>query len=333
MARVRVETRFEASLLFALQIFFVMQQGDNPNGFSWRSKKGQTASIFDIATPEGPLTVVLCSKEEAETFALYRRIDQDLGKEILHVAVAAGFGRGSSYPSGAQVHDFPMYHKGRVRAEALESFWSASRETARLGQAVLIHCNQSFHRGPLCLTAIMIRAGCAKDEALDIIAEKRCIYAGHRVPYIDWPVAEQEDGHAEDVRECHTWLDSLFTDFEDAPVPGAADAIEQDDVGLFVDDADAPETDDTTALAIVDVAHPPAWNVPLWRCSSCDIAGKKLLQCWVCSQWDCRSCSYWCTHCPPGPWKYTICGRCYTEGGHLVRRGKIWWCHRCSYSV
>ena len=68
---------------------------------------------------------------------------------------------------------------------------------------------------------------------------------------------------------------------------------------------------------------------PHGRCSSCDARGPMLVQCWVCSRWDCRSCSFWCTHCPRGPWKYTICGHCNADGNHLVRRGNIWWCARC----
>ena len=68
---------------------------------------------------------------------------------------------------------------------------------------------------------------------------------------------------------------------------------------------------------------------PHGRCSSCGAVGPMLLQCWVCSRWDCRSCSFWCTHCPRGSWKFTICGHCNADGTPLVRRGNIWWCARC----
>ena len=120
-----------------------MRQGSNHDALAWRAES-QPATIFDIDTPVGPLTVVLCTKDQAETLSLYRLIDREKGKDIWHVAVAAGAGV-ASYPQPIQVHELPMYHKGRVRDEALETFWSACKDTALAGQAVMIHCNQSFH--------------------------------------------------------------------------------------------------------------------------------------------------------------------------------------------
>jgi len=329
LAQFQIETFLEAQLFFVLYICFVMRQGSNQDALAWRANKSQSATIFDIDTPVGPLTVVLCTKDEAETLALYRRIERETGKDVLHIAVAAGQGR-ANYPVGLQVHELPMYHKGRLRDEALENFWSACKETALAGQAVVIHCNQSFHRGPLCLVAIMVRAGYSKDRALDIIAESRCIYAGHHVPYEHWPPDEREGRHAEDVLECHLWLERLLPDAADALEPDAAHALELDDAGHSLDDADALEPDDADALALADAADPSSRNVCWWRCSSCNVVGQRLLQCWVCSRWDCKSCSFWCTHCPKGRRKYTICGHCNAEGNHLFRQGKIWSCPNCS---
>jgi len=66
-----------------------------------------------------------------------------------------------------------------------------------------------------------------------------------------------------------------------------------------------------------------------WRCSSCRQGWTTLRQCWECYQWDCKSCSFWCTKCPKGDQQYTICGHCNTEGGYLQRSGQIWRCRWC----
>ena len=144
LAQVQNDTFFEAQLFFVLYICFVMQQGSNHDALAWRANKNQAATIYVIDTPVGPLTVVLCAKDEAETFSLYRRIEWETGKQVLHVAVAAGQGR-TDYPVHVQVHEVPMYHKGRVRDDGLDNFWRACKETALAGEAVMIHCNQSFH--------------------------------------------------------------------------------------------------------------------------------------------------------------------------------------------
>ena len=85
-------------------------------------------------------------------------------------------------PTDARVHACPMYHQGNLRSNGIKAFWSACQDTARQGQAVLIHCNNTFHRGPLLLLAIMMLAGYTKDVALAKIAQRRCIYLGHTVP-------------------------------------------------------------------------------------------------------------------------------------------------------
>ena len=339
-----------------------MLQWSNRYALVWRPNKFEAANFFDIDTPVGLLTVVLCTKDEAETPELYRRIARETNKAVFHIAVAAGQGR-ASYPVEARVHELPMYHKGRVRDEALKNFWNACKETAWAGQAVMIHGNQSFHRGPLALAAIMVRAGYSKEEALDMIAGFRRIYAGHHVPSELWPPSEWADPHASDLLECHLWLERLHPDAADAFEPDAADAFQLDeaddadepddpdeadeadhaDVAVEADDADEEddaleldEPDDADALESDDAdASAPADTAGLsfeiqWRCSSCDVAGQRLLQCWVCSRWDCRSCSFWCTRCPRGRRKYTICGHCNAQGNRLFRWGKIWSCPNCS---
>ena len=46
-----------------------------------------------------------------------------------------------------------------MRCDGFNDFWDVCKAASRQGRAVVIHCNQSFHRGPLALAAIMKRAG------------------------------------------------------------------------------------------------------------------------------------------------------------------------------
>ena len=271
---------------------------------SWSTNRSQRATIFDIATPQGELTVVLASKDEIETMSLYYRIHTEKGKEVLHIAAAAGRAH-VDYPTNAVVHACPMHHEGQMRSDGIVGFWNACQETARQGQAVAIHCNNSFHRGPLALLAVMVLAGYNKDIAMATIAERRCVYLGHTVPFLEWPRVERENTHAEDLLRCHAWIETLdLSAGRSAALAGAA--------------------------VVVGVAEAGAANVPEgWRCSSCNKLDQNLRQCWECGHWDCKPCSFWCTLCPSHPRQYTICGPCNADGIHLRRCGKIWSCLWC----
>ena len=303
---------------------------------SWCTDTSQPATILDIRTSQGDLTVVLARRDEAETMSLYRRIQVEAGKQVLHIAAAAGRAD-VSYPIDAVVHACPMYHQGQLRSRGLEGFWRACQETARQGQAVLIHCNQSFHRGPLALVAIMVRAGYSKELALTTIVARRCIFLGHTVPFEEWPRAEREGTHAQKFLDCHAWIATLgpgayevFRDVDpcrelfegsqsaaSASGPPTAEARTQ---------ADAPELPQRPAAAVTDLVGSEAG----WRCASCNKLEQNMRQCWECSRWDCRSCSFWCTTCPKGNTKYNICGHCNGAGIYLVRYGKVWRCQWCS---
>ena len=295
-------------------------------------KDRQAATFFKIETPVGLLSVVLCTKDEAETISLYRRIDTETGgKDVWHVAVCAGLGRADYGIKNIQVHSLPMYHRGSVREDGLESFWRSCKLASLAGEAVMIHCNQSFHRSSLGLVAIMIRAGYAKHTAIEMVAEQRSIFPGHWVPFQQWPAAERQYKHSQDILECHEWLETLSPD----PVPVDHALALQD--SHFAGVGHSPDDDvDVSApsdVEIIDGAFPDTdaediWNARPWRCASCHVMGKKLLRCWECDSWDCQSCSFWCTQCPTGKWKYTICGQCNRQGNYLVRQGRVWWCRR-----
>ena len=324
------QTFFQTKLFFELYISFVMHLASNPKALVWRSRRDrQAATFFNIETPVGFLSVVLCTKDEAETYSLYRRIDTETRKDLCHVAVCAGFGDADYGIKNIEVHSLPMYHRGRARQDGLESFWRICKLAALAGEAVMIHCNQSFHRGPLGLFAIMIRAGYAKQRAIEMVAEQRSIFPGHWVPFAQWPEAEQKHKHSEDLLECHQWLETLTPDL--VPVHHA---LALQDPGHSPDeDVDVSATSAASDVEVIDGAFPDAdaednWNARPWRCSSCQVTGKKLLPCWECDNWDCQRCAFWCTKCPPGKWKYTICKQCNGQGNYLLREGRVWWCRR-----
>ena len=175
---------------------------------NWSTNRSQRATFFDIATPQGGLTVVLASKDEIESMSLYHRIHAETGKVVLHIAAAAGRAH-ANYPIDAMVHACPMHHRGHMRSDGVMGFWDACQETAGQGEAVAIHCNNSFHRGPCALLAVMVLAGYNKDIAMAIIAKRRCVYPGHTVPFPEWPRGERESKHADDLLRCHAWIKAL----------------------------------------------------------------------------------------------------------------------------
>ena len=284
---------------------------------NWQTNKSQCATILEIATSEGDLTIVLARQDEAETMSLYRRIERETGKQVSHILAAAGGAR-ARYPIVACVHECPMYHKGRLRVAVVDGFWNACKETALRGEAVLVHCNNTFHRGPLAVAAIMVLAGYPKARAFEIISDSRHIYPGHMVPFDDWPEAERKGSHAHDLLECHAWLETLADGAANTAVVAVAD----------VEASSAPSAQNSSVEADAVVPVMPASRTG-WRCSSCGQCNEKLRQCWECSGWDCKSCSFWCTTCPKGRDKYTICGQCNAQGLYLTRDGKIWRCWWC----
>ena len=64
-------------------------------------------------------------------------------------------------------------------------------------------------------------------------------------------------------------------------------------------------------------------------CKTCDRNLQNLHRCWECGRMECKHCAFWCTMCPSGPDKYTICSYCVRPGIYLEKKGKIWTCRKC----
>ena len=100
--------------------------------------------------------------------------------------------------------------------------------------------------------------------------------------------------------------------------------------------ADAAAAQDETTTGNIDSAvmqqRQTEWETE-WRCSSCNKVEENMRQCGECRQWDCRSCSFWCTRCPKGENQFNICGSCNRRKTYLIRVGKIWCCSACHYQL
>ena len=81
----------------------------------------------------------------------------------------------------------------------------------------------------------------------------------------------------------------------------------------------------------------PAWpqrGLPrpprAYTCGSCKTSFNSLRKCWECAAWSCTDCSFWCTLCPKGRGKYTVCRACYDTRRYLYQSApKTWQCWNC----
>ena len=164
-----------------------------PQGI-WDVLKKQPPTEFDIkVTDDATLTVILAGKKDAQNQTTYDNLWCDRTKAVVHVGIAykRQENHGLYYNVG-DIFEIDVYDESPNRDDRFKLFWEACLKTARGQQAVLIHCDYSFQRGPLLLTALMVRAGYTKEHALNVITRKRFIYPGHVVPYKYWP-QEQKD--------------------------------------------------------------------------------------------------------------------------------------------
>ena len=61
------------------------------------------------------------------------------------------------YPAGLPWYHVPVKHQGKVRDRLFEKAIPAVIETLAAGKWVLVHCQQSIHRGPILAAACMKR--------------------------------------------------------------------------------------------------------------------------------------------------------------------------------
>ena len=179
----------------------------NLSAKQWCAPHYQPPTEFRLMMPSGELSVWLASKRQAEDPYLYEKIKRSTGKEVKAVGIASGEGGSGHYPDGVKAFLCPMFHKGFQRSEGLLEFYDYCEETAAAGDAVIIHCNHSFHRGPLLLAALAKCAGHDKHETLEELATERTIYPGHLIDPSEWVLYDPDLRVAECLKEAHRFVD------------------------------------------------------------------------------------------------------------------------------
>ena len=178
---------------------------------SWDIRKNQDATVFSFQLHGHALTVVIATERQAKTPYLYTEWTKMTGKKILHVACATAPMR-MDFVGKRVPHSCHVYGDDDVFEKEFHSFWEACLESAKNDTAVLIFCQQGFHRSPLLLAALMIKAGMTKDEAFRIIGDKRSIYHGCTAPFAEWPREEKNHKHQKVFWRRIQWLNKLMED-------------------------------------------------------------------------------------------------------------------------
>ena len=155
----------------------------------------------------------MVTKEQATDPRWHKYIEGKAHRNISTVACAAG-GSPLWYPENIRkerVIMCPVYHQGtepnHPREAGLFRLKAACSQAVDNNTAVLIHCNRSFHRGPILAAACMVSGGkYTANEAFNFIHKERQIYPGHLMPLESWPQWEKNSGHARDVEMAHVWV-------------------------------------------------------------------------------------------------------------------------------
>ena len=87
-------------------------------------------------------------------------------------------------------YDCAVYLSSDLRTECLWHFWEACQDAALKGVAVCVHCNNTFHRGPILACAIGKLAGQTREMMVRLMSAKRVIYLGHMTPFDQFPQRE-----------------------------------------------------------------------------------------------------------------------------------------------
>ena len=228
-----------------------------PATLHWTSDRRELPSEYTISIKGQLLTCFLVKKSEARSDSLFRFIKGKTGSGVRAVGVAAGHGE-AIYPVKTKVINAPMYHKGNLRAQGVDALWAECEAACSQNQVIVVHCNESFHRGPLLLAAMMVKAGKTLSQALQYIGTKRNIYSGHFMEHSEWPKKERESHHAKDLLEAHRFVRGLepVCGLQPGAVasglqPGAADSSTGNQNVMVEHSQHATERDDANSECVV----------------------------------------------------------------------------------
>ena len=191
----------------------------------WEPDRRQLPSRYTISIDGEDLTCYLVKKSEAASQEFYSWIKRETGKDVYAVGVAAGHGE-AAYPVELRAISVPMYYRGPLRTNGVAELWDACKTACSQNKAIIIHCNQSFHRGPLLLAAMMVKSGMLLSEAMACIGTMRAIYGGHFLEHRFWPETERKGRHAEDCLEARSFVISFVPRSSDDVLPPSSDDVQ-----------------------------------------------------------------------------------------------------------
>ena len=181
------------------------------------SARVQQISSYDIQHAKGVCKLLMCTGPEAKSSECHAYIKEHWGLTVKAIFACAGKlspGDFAKYPPGVEVVEMPVYHKGNKRDIGLDMLMQAV-SNCRADECILVHCNNSFHRGPVVTAAVMVRSGTVNTpgQAWDSIMGERIIYAGHTLPSDQWR-PDQWQGkdnirHSQNLVEAHGWLEGV----------------------------------------------------------------------------------------------------------------------------
>ena len=183
----------------------------------WRRDERQLPSLYQFSIDGEPLTCFLVTKREAADPKLYDWILEETGLSVHAIGVAAGHGE-ADYPYQMKVLTLAkpiililsnVHHKGKMRKEGIEALWAECKVAIQRGRAILVHCNESFHQGPMLLAAMMLKSGMTFGEAMEYIGSKRHIYGGHFLEHSLWPARERDGKHTREFLQVQAFVKSL----------------------------------------------------------------------------------------------------------------------------
>ena len=184
-----------------------------------RARCNQAPTEVILPFPRGSLSVFLTTKAQAEDLLFYAHVQRSTGKTVRAAGNAAAPIPHVNYPQAVEHFQCPIYYNGDTRSHGICAFYEFCLTLAPDYAAVIIHCAQGFHRGPLLLAALAKCAGLEKTEVLWMLAEKRHIdpchlmYGYSRDPDLELLrprlAARMAEERIQNLIEAHSFVDEI----------------------------------------------------------------------------------------------------------------------------
>ena len=276
---------------------------------SWKAVI-QGPSYYEVDVGGRKVSVVLLTKDEAGSLSCWEEIEYSLGKTILGVACAAGCGR-APYPRNLTndcILDVPIHYEGNedFRRSGFAKLITLLFQACVQNKVILIHCNQSFHRGPLLFAAVLSKLGMSLAQAFHFISAKRTIYQGHLVNYEYWPESHKYHYSAHKLLSAYEYARSVYT---------APQVLEREFCKWMNDGA--------SNAGVVPNLTPNHRE----QCFGCNYEDDVLKECAMCTKAFCRKCNFWCQK-RSGGCGLVLCNDC-NSSIHKTPRG--WLCIECTH--